>query len=84
MLQLYRRYYIGEFYLQQNDRGEGGGIPGQASARKLPDGIESIACVSVLFRRWMKFKYDLGVSVIQIGWVTLSPFHVLVFYKLDG
>ena len=31
----------------------------------------------------MKFKYNLCVIVIQNGWVTLSPFHVLVFYKID-
>ena len=24
------------------------------------------------------------VSGLQNGWVTLDPFHVLVFYKMDG
>ena len=46
--------------------------------------IESIPSVSVLQSWRVKFKYNLCVSVIQNGWVTLSPFHVLVFYKKDG
>ena len=46
--------------------------------------IESIVSVSVLQNGRVKFKYNLCVSVIQNEWMTLSPFHVLVFYKMDG
>ena len=46
--------------------------------------IESIPCVSVLQNGRLKSKYNLCVSVIQNGWMTLSPFHELVFYKMDG
>ena len=46
------------------------------------DDIEYISCVSVLQNGRLKFKYNLYVSVIQNGWVTWSPFHVLVFDKL--
>ena len=46
--------------------------------------IESIPRVSVFPNEQVKLKYNLSVSVIQNGWVKLSSFHVLVFYKMDG
>ena len=46
--------------------------------------IEFIPCVSVSQNGSVKFKYNLCVCVIQNGWLTLSPFNVLVFYKIDG
>ena len=46
------------------------------------DDIESIPCfISVLQNGWVKFKYNLCVSVIQNVWVTLSLLNVLVLNK---
>ena len=46
--------------------------------------IECIPFVSVFPNGRVKFKYNLCFSVIENSVVTLSPFHVLVFYKMDG
>ena len=45
--------------------------------------IESIPCVSALQNGREKFKYNLSVGLVQNGWLTLSPFHVLVLYKMN-
>ena len=31
-----------------------------------------------------RIQIKICVSVLKKGWVTLGPFHVLVFYKMDG
>ena len=48
------------------------------------DDIKSIPCVSVLQSEQVSFKYNLCDSVIQNGWMTLSPFYVSVVYKSMG
>ena len=47
------------------------------------DDIEFIPGVSVLQNGQVKLKHNLYVSVIQNGWLSLSPFNVLVFYKMN-
>ena len=46
--------------------------------------IEPIPYVRVLQNGRVTLKNNICVSVIQNGWVTLSPFHVTVFNKIDG